>query len=683
MPPFNQVAYRFRNDNGNETTATWRQNQNTVDTVAVDTNFRVRFEIQNGASVGNNKVWQLQYNRNSLGWNPVNASSSVVRTVASPNLADAANLTNQLTVGTGTFQGATGFDEGNGAAGGNSMDVVANGHAEAEYSIQIRGVDVTNGDTIGLRVTDAGTALPTYTVNATLTAVKDAIGNIGITDIPDLAALTGSVDIAGDIAATDELDTASGNGTLRRNIGKVTQLNAALWPGRRYTSFFHIQASTGDFALTDTADEIATAWAGTVESLTSFALTEAPDVADFSGVVITQGDLSATDTNDTLAAIGVATSGADLVATDPVDVFDISGTVGVVPSKKTQLNAALWPSRRYADFARIQQAILDATDAPDVAAVDATVYSVATLAAIDTRDILAATSISRGRFIQLNAALWPSRRYGNFSLKSNAGIVAAVETQDVAAITGNIPTNVIGLIAATDPQTFIGLVDENGNHIIDGSGNWIGADYCADTAAADGTVGDIVFIAGDLAATDAIDTAAASAKIVGTGTMAATDATDSLSSTGILGAALGDLAATDPVDTFVSTAISQWFATFAATEPTDQASATATVEWLNNVLVATEAPDVLAADGSVLVEGYMDAEEDEDICRIGLQPSLNLFVDCYETTDPKNNIVPIYVVADLGIGVVPVHFTSEGYNVVPVAKQAQPGENIVDVCEVQ
>jgi len=167
---FNQKAYRGRNDDGSETTATWKAAQNTNWAQLRDTNFRVRFEIQETAAcAGNNKVWQLQYNRNAAGWNTVNASSNVVRSSASPNLADAANLTDQLTVGTGTFIGLTGFDEVDGAAGGNSMDVAASGHSEAEFSVQIRSADVADGDTIQLRVTDAGTALAAYDVTPTVT----------------------------------------------------------------------------------------------------------------------------------------------------------------------------------------------------------------------------------------------------------------------------------------------------------------------------------------------------------------------------------------------------------------------------------------------------------------------------------------------------------------------------------
>jgi hypothetical protein len=169
------VAYRGRNDDGNETTATWKRAQNLDWVQAKDTNFRVRFLHQNDASGAvNNLDIQLQYQRNGGGYNNVTGSSNVVRSSASPNLADAANLTSQLTGGSGTFQGATGFDEVNGICGGNSMDVANSGQFETEFCVQVRSADVVDGDVIELRTinSDTGLAWGTYTVVARLNVTK-------------------------------------------------------------------------------------------------------------------------------------------------------------------------------------------------------------------------------------------------------------------------------------------------------------------------------------------------------------------------------------------------------------------------------------------------------------------------------------------------------------------------------
>jgi hypothetical protein len=153
-----QAGFRLRNDDGNETTATWKGNQNVNVAQAVDTNFRVRFLMQNsGSTASNNLVAQLEYTLNGGASTNVSASSTVVRSSASPNVTDAANITQQLTGGTGTFIGLTGYDEVDGAAGGASLDVPASGNFEVEYSIQIRSADTVPGDVIGLRVTNSGT----------------------------------------------------------------------------------------------------------------------------------------------------------------------------------------------------------------------------------------------------------------------------------------------------------------------------------------------------------------------------------------------------------------------------------------------------------------------------------------------------------------------------------------------
>jgi len=186
---FNQKAFRGRNDDGNETTATWKANQNTNWNQAKDTNFRIRLEVQEtaGCAKANFQTIQLQYNRNGLGWNNVTDSSTVVRSTASPNLADAANTTDQLTVGTGTFVGGAGFDEVNGVAGSTAMDVATSGHFEVEYCVQIRSADVASGDTVQLRVTDGGSAFAAYDATPSVTVSS---GNVTVT--PTTLALTTS-----------------------------------------------------------------------------------------------------------------------------------------------------------------------------------------------------------------------------------------------------------------------------------------------------------------------------------------------------------------------------------------------------------------------------------------------------------------------------------------------------------
>jgi hypothetical protein len=61
-PTLEQEGFRFRNDDGSETTATWRQSQDTDDSVAVSTNVRMRVLVNavNNPDAGH---YKLQYRK--------------------------------------------------------------------------------------------------------------------------------------------------------------------------------------------------------------------------------------------------------------------------------------------------------------------------------------------------------------------------------------------------------------------------------------------------------------------------------------------------------------------------------------------------------------------------------------------------------------------------------------------
>jgi hypothetical protein len=168
-----QLTFRGRNDDGSETTATWIAAANTNWSQLVDANFRVRFEVQEIGGTSGSSTAQLQYNKNGAGWNSVTGASSVVRSSASSNFSDGAATTNQLTGATGTFAAGT-LDEGDGAVG--SVSLAANGHTEWEFSVQIRSVDVVNGDTVQLRLTFGGDASPLYTQTPNVTVNEPGTG---------------------------------------------------------------------------------------------------------------------------------------------------------------------------------------------------------------------------------------------------------------------------------------------------------------------------------------------------------------------------------------------------------------------------------------------------------------------------------------------------------------------------
>ncbi len=164
---FEQDSFRGRNDDGNESAATWKAIANADWTQQADTNFRVRFVVQeNGDVSAADKTFQLEYNHNGGGWNDVNGTSSVVRAWASPNVNDGADTTQQIGAGTYVSPNA-GFDEVNGQAGGTSLDFSGKDEVEVEFCLQVRSVDVSADDTIQLRVKglDIYTRTPTITVS--------------------------------------------------------------------------------------------------------------------------------------------------------------------------------------------------------------------------------------------------------------------------------------------------------------------------------------------------------------------------------------------------------------------------------------------------------------------------------------------------------------------------------------
>jgi hypothetical protein len=172
VPVFTLAAnsWRVRNDDGSESTATWKADQDTNPSpIDVDTNFRVRF--RGGDTGGATGTWttpQLQYNKNSAGWNNVTGSSSVVRATATTQFTDNAATTEQLTGGSGGSFVAGTCDEADGAVA--SISLGASGNSEVEFCVQLRSADLVDGDTVELRVLDNGAAMTENNGHPTLEA---------------------------------------------------------------------------------------------------------------------------------------------------------------------------------------------------------------------------------------------------------------------------------------------------------------------------------------------------------------------------------------------------------------------------------------------------------------------------------------------------------------------------------
>jgi len=168
---FDQDSFRGRNDDGSETAATWIAAANTNWTQDADTTFRLRFLVQETAGGAlNNKGCQWQYRLNAGTWTNITTTSTVCKAVDSPNLVDATDTTQQL--GAGTFIATNAGITEDGLNAGVA-DFAGNDETEFEAPLQIISGDVTDADTLEIRlvdedgttVLDAYTNTPSITVN--------------------------------------------------------------------------------------------------------------------------------------------------------------------------------------------------------------------------------------------------------------------------------------------------------------------------------------------------------------------------------------------------------------------------------------------------------------------------------------------------------------------------------------
>jgi hypothetical protein len=167
-----QAHYRFGIDEGTESTHGWHaaQNENPAfGSIPLDTTFLLRFLCQCDATALSNVDFEFQYRKNGGAWTQISTTSNDVRAVTPTCWANAANTTNRLTGGTGTFEASSQGCTVDGISGGTAFDIVSNGFGETECAIQLRSADLVAGDFIEFRLThDGGTLMDTYAVTPAL-----------------------------------------------------------------------------------------------------------------------------------------------------------------------------------------------------------------------------------------------------------------------------------------------------------------------------------------------------------------------------------------------------------------------------------------------------------------------------------------------------------------------------------
>lgn len=175
-PQFDQTHFHGREDDGNETGASFIGIANSDWTQLVDVNFRCRFVVAETDGIASTNFREdLQFQINGGGYSAVLASGSAVIFTTSIHYTTLDDTTQQ--VGGGSFIAANSAMTDGGASGsGTEPDFAGSDEFEAEFCLQIESGSVSDGDTINLRLTEKGTVFLLYGNIPIITASKPAGG---------------------------------------------------------------------------------------------------------------------------------------------------------------------------------------------------------------------------------------------------------------------------------------------------------------------------------------------------------------------------------------------------------------------------------------------------------------------------------------------------------------------------
>ena len=175
------TGFRFRNDDGSETSATWIAAENTAITLLMDTPFRLRIVSQmtnagDTTSVAFNLQYQLEDEFGVFGlWRTPGTSGTTnapIKRVNSASVSHGTATTRQLAAGTGTF--VAGEVLGASTNFTDSKSMPASSHIENEWTLEIDSGVAVEGRRARFRVQIASTAYTqTQTVELTFGAATN------------------------------------------------------------------------------------------------------------------------------------------------------------------------------------------------------------------------------------------------------------------------------------------------------------------------------------------------------------------------------------------------------------------------------------------------------------------------------------------------------------------------------
>ncbi|MBA4388218.1 MAG: hypothetical protein C0404_09570, partial [Verrucomicrobia bacterium] len=171
-PTWVQDHYRWRNDDGSESAATWKAAADTAITgITRGQNIRLRFSASNTGAASGTLAGTLEYSASTSGpWTAVGTDGrgiTAFEMTATANCADGA-ATTALLAGTGTFAAGKAVESPN----NSSAAVTVNTNQYSNFEYCFKATPKARGSTVYyFRMSNAGTALTTYSKTAQLTMV--------------------------------------------------------------------------------------------------------------------------------------------------------------------------------------------------------------------------------------------------------------------------------------------------------------------------------------------------------------------------------------------------------------------------------------------------------------------------------------------------------------------------------
>jgi hypothetical protein len=285
-----QYSFRFRNDNGSESTATWMAATNTnVTNIAKNTNFRIRITTNQSSSPAT-VATQLEYllasghSCTSTGWTKITTSTSNAFALASSaNFTDRASTTKQLSSGT--------FIAGEILQATNPADQVTmsvGSYTEDEYNIQAT-ANASDNTAYLFRLSNNGIAYGLYSVcpQATTSAAVSVPTVTTSTPSPisdTSATLNGNITAIGGANPTVRGFAYSTDSTLTAVIATTTESGS--WGTGAFTDFvFGLSCNTTYYARAYATNTGGTGFGSIASSTTSSCSSSPPMIRFLNGVI--------------------------------------------------------------------------------------------------------------------------------------------------------------------------------------------------------------------------------------------------------------------------------------------------------------------------------------------------------------------------------------------------------------